>query len=77
MNGIGPGSILTDMLKTVMNDESARRKILSRTPLGRCGEVEEVARVAVFLASSGASYITGQTLYVDGGRLALNYVMPD
>ncbi len=77
VNGIGPGSILTDMLKTVMNDESARRKILSRTPLGRCGEVEEVARVAVFLASSDASYVTGQTLYVDGGRLALNYVMPD
>jgi NAD(P)-dependent dehydrogenase (short-subunit alcohol dehydrogenase family) len=77
VNAIGPGSILTDMLKTVMDDEAARRMILSRTPMGRCGEVGEVARVAVFLASPDASYITGQTIYVDGGRLALNYVMPE
>ena len=76
VNGIGPGSILTDMLKTVMSDDAARRSILSRTPMGRCGAVEEVASVAVFLASDDASYMTGQTLYVDGGRLALNYTVP-
>lgn len=76
VNGIGPGSILTDMLKTVMTDDAARRSILSRTPMGRCGAVEEVASVAVFLASDDASYMTGQTLYVDGGRLALNYTVP-
>jgi len=76
VNGIGPGSILTDLLKTVMTDDAVRRTILSRTPMGRCGEAEEVAQVAVFLASDDASYVTGQTLYVDGGRLALNYTMP-
>ena len=76
VNAIGPGSILTDLLKVVMSDAEARRKILSRTPLGRCGEPEEVAKVALFLASDDASYITGQCIYPDGGRLALNYTVP-
>jgi NAD(P)-dependent dehydrogenase (short-subunit alcohol dehydrogenase family) len=76
VNAIGPGSIMTDLLQTVMSDEAARRKILSRTPMGRCGEPAEVAKVALFLASDEASYITGQTIYPDGGRLALNYTVP-
>jgi glucose 1-dehydrogenase len=75
VNAIGPGSILTDILKVVMNDEAARRRILSRTPLGRCGEPAEIARVALFLASDDASYLTGQCIYPDGGRLALNYTV--
>ena len=64
------------MLNVVMQDESARRTILSRTPMGRAGDPSEVASVAVFLASDYASYVTGQTLYPDGGRLALNYTVP-
>lgn len=76
VNGVGPGSIMTDMLATVMTDAAARDKILSRTPLGRAGEPEEVARVVLFLASPDAAYLTGQTLYPDGGRLALNYTVP-
>jgi NAD(P)-dependent dehydrogenase (short-subunit alcohol dehydrogenase family) len=77
VNAIGPGTILTEMAKqAVLTDDAARRKILSRTPLGRCGEPEEVAAVAAFLASDDASYLTGQTIYPDGGRLALNYTMP-
>jgi NAD(P)-dependent dehydrogenase (short-subunit alcohol dehydrogenase family) len=75
VNAIGPGSILTDLLKVVMNDEAARRRILSRTPMGRCGEPAEVAKVALFLASDDASYLTGQCIYPDGGRLALNYTV--
>jgi glucose 1-dehydrogenase len=74
--GIGPGSIATEMLKTaVLTNEAARSRILSRTPLGRLGEPDEVARIAAFLASDDASYLTGSTLYPDGGRLALNYVV--
>ena len=76
VNAIGPGSILTDLLKVVMSDEAARRRILSRTPMGRCGEPAEVAKVALFLASDDASYLTGQCIYPDGGRLALNYTVP-
>ncbi len=74
---IGPGTILTELARdAVLNDPAAREKVLSRTPIGRAGEPEEIASVASFLASSDASYITGQTIYPDGGRLALNYSVP-
>lgn len=76
VNAIGPGSIMTDILKGVVASEEARRNVLARTPLGRIGEPAEVAKVAVFLASDEASYLTGQTIYPDGGRLALNYTVP-
>ncbi|MNU04075.1 3-oxoacyl-[acyl-carrier-protein] reductase FabG [compost metagenome] len=49
--------------------------MLSRIPLQRLGSTDEVAKVAVFLAGDDASYVTGQTVYVDGGRLALNYTV--
>ena len=75
VNAIGPGSIMTDMLRGIMTDAAAQDRIMSRTPLGRCGEPEEVAAIAVFLASAESSYITGQTIYADGGRLGLNYTM--
>jgi glucose 1-dehydrogenase len=74
---IGPGTILTELAKkAVLSDDAAKKRILSRTPIGRAGEPEEVASVASFLASDDASYITGQTIYPDGGRLALNYTVP-
>ncbi len=76
VNAIGPGSIMTEILKAVMTDREAKRRLLSRTPLGRIGAPEEVAAVAAFLASQDASYITGQTIYPDGGRLGLNYTAP-
>jgi NAD(P)-dependent dehydrogenase (short-subunit alcohol dehydrogenase family) len=76
VNAIGPGSIMTDILKTVMTDEEARRRIMSRTPLGRIGEPAEIAAIAAFLISEDASYITGQTIYADGGRMPLNYTVP-
>jgi NAD(P)-dependent dehydrogenase (short-subunit alcohol dehydrogenase family) len=76
VNAIGPGSIMTEMLRTVIDSPEARRRILSRTPLGRVGEPSEIAAVAAFLASDDASYITGQTIYADGGRLPLNYTVP-
>lgn len=76
VNAIGPGTILTELAQqAVMSSDEARNKILSRTPAGRCGEPEEIAAVASFLASDDASYFSGQTLYPDGGRLALNYTV--
>ncbi len=76
VNGIGPGSIATELAQAVLSDPEKRRGALCRTPMGRFGEPDEVAKVAVFLASDDSSYITGQTIYPDGGRLALNYTVP-
>lgn len=77
VNAVGPGTILTELAKNaVLTSEESYRKILSRTPIGRCGEVEEVASVVSFLASSDASYVTGQVIYPDGGRMPVNYTMP-
>ncbi|WP_312795721.1 glucose 1-dehydrogenase [Tianweitania sp.] len=75
VNAIGPGSIATAMLDAVNSDPDARQRILSRTPMGRVGEASEIAAIAAFLASNEASYITGQTIYADGGRLPLNYTV--
>jgi NAD(P)-dependent dehydrogenase (short-subunit alcohol dehydrogenase family) len=75
--GIAPGTILTDLAReAVLADDAARRMILSRTPLGRAGEPAEVAAIAAFLASDEASYITGETIVADGGRMGLNYTVP-
>lgn len=76
VNAIGPGSIMTDMLSAVNADPAAKNRILSRTPMGRIGDPSEIASIAAFLASDDASYITGQTIYADGGRLPLNYTVP-
>ncbi|MBV1700329.1 MAG: SDR family oxidoreductase [Hyphomicrobiales bacterium] len=77
VNAIGPGTILTELARSaVMENEAARKKVLSRTPMGRGGEPSEIASVALFLASEDSSYITGQTIYPDGGRLMLNYTVP-
>jgi NAD(P)-dependent dehydrogenase (short-subunit alcohol dehydrogenase family) len=76
VNAIGPGSIATEMLASVNTDRTARHRLFSRTPLRRLGEPDEIAKVAVFLASDASSYITGQTIYADGGRLGLNYTVP-
>jgi NAD(P)-dependent dehydrogenase (short-subunit alcohol dehydrogenase family) len=76
VNAIGPGSIRTAILDAVMTDKAARHMIMSRTPMGRLGEPAEIASVAAFLVSDDASYMTGQTIYPDGGRLVLNYTVP-
>lgn len=76
--GVGPGTIATDMVMdgTFIDSEAMRRAILSRTPLGRLGTAAEIASVVAFLASDDASYITGETIYPDGGRRVLNYTVP-
>src|SRR5258708_36602284 len=66
VNAIGPGTIGTELAKkAVMESQDAKRRIMSRTPLGRLGDVDEVASVAVFPASHQASYMPGQTVSAD------------
>ena len=75
VNAVGPGSIDTAMMAGVNADPAAMGRILSRTPIGRVGEASEIAAVVAFLASDKASYVTGETIYADGGRLGLNYTV--
>lgn len=76
VNAIGPGTIMTEMAEKVLADPAVRHTAMSRTPMGRAGDPSEIASVAAFLASDDASYITGETINVDGGRMGLNYTVP-
>jgi NAD(P)-dependent dehydrogenase (short-subunit alcohol dehydrogenase family) len=77
VNAVGPGTIVTELNRdSLLADQATRDRILSRTPIGRLGTGGDVASVVSFLASDDAAYMTGQTVYVDGGRAGLNYTMP-
>ena len=67
VNGIAPGAIATDMNKEVLEDKEKKKQEEDKIPMHRIGQPEEIAKVALFLASSDASYITGTTIYADGG----------
>ena len=69
VNNIGPGAIFTPIDKDVESDEKLNAQILAEIPLARWGKPEEVAQLAVFLASDAASYMTGSTCFIDGGML--------
>lgn len=70
VNAIAPGAIETDMTKMMTMDEKTKQGMLLRIPKGRMGKPEDIAAMAVFLASDEADYCTGATFYVDGGWLA-------
>ena len=77
VNAVAPGTIATDLARdAVLTSDAARQRILGRTPMKRLGEPEEIADVVGFLLSDASSYVTGEIVYVDGGRLALNYTVP-
>ena len=77
VNAVAPGTIATELaVKAVLTSEEAKAKIMSRTPMKRLGEPSEIADVVAYLASDAASYITGEIVVVDGGRMVLNYVVP-
>lgn len=67
VNSISPGAIFTDMNRKHLTDPPRRARLVERIPLKRIGDVEDVVGAAVFLASSESDYVTGTTIYVDGG----------
>ena len=76
VNGVAPGTIATELAaKAVLTSDEAKARIMSRTPMKRLGEPAEIASVVAFLLSDGASYMTGETVLVDGGRMTLNYTV--
>ncbi len=75
VNGIGVGSTKTEALNTVLNDD-IEQTMNDLTPMGRLGEVEDIALGALYLASPAASYVTGEILGINGGLTRLNMDMP-
>lgn len=69
VNAIGPGYVITEMTKKFLEDQKIHDELLKKIPLGRFATPKDVASVALFLASPLADYITGQTIFVEGGRL--------
>ena len=77
VNAVAPGTIATELAaKAVLTSEEAKAKIMMRTPMKRLGEPSEIADVVAWLASDAASYVTGEIVVADGGRMALNYTVP-
>lgn len=70
VNAVGPGYFHTDLTDALFRDPERRAWVLSRIPLGRAGIPEDLAGATVFLASAASDYVTGQTVFVDGGWLA-------
>ena len=76
VNAVAPGTIATELAaKAVLTSDEAKARIMSRTPMKRLGQPSEIADTVAYLASDAASYITGEIIVVDGGRMTLNYTV--
>ncbi len=76
VNAVAPGTIATELAaKAVLTSDEAKTRILSRTPMRRLGTPDEIADVVAYLASDASSYLTGEIITADGGRMALNYTV--
>ena len=75
VNGIAVGSVATSALETVLTDDAIRNEMVSRTPLKRLGEADDIAIAALYLASGASSFVTGKIFEVDGGREEANLVL--
>jgi NAD(P)-dependent dehydrogenase (short-subunit alcohol dehydrogenase family) len=76
VNAVAPGTIATELArKAVLTSEEASARIMSRTPMKRLGTPEEIADVVAYLLSDASSYVTGEIVTVDGGRMTLNYTV--
>ena len=76
VNAVAPGTIATELAaKAVLTSDDAKARIMSRTPMGRLGQPSEIADTVAYLASDAASYMTGEIVVVDGGRMTLNYTV--
>ena len=77
VNAVAPGTIATELaMKAVLTSEEAKARILSRTPMKRLGQPSEIADAVAYLLSDASSYVTGEIVVVDGGRMTLNYTVP-
>ncbi len=76
VNAVAPGTIATELARSaVLTSDEARARIMSRTPMQRLGEPSEIADVVAYLLSDAASYVTGEIVVADGGRMTLNYTV--
>jgi glucose 1-dehydrogenase len=76
VNAVAPGTIATELAqKAVLTSDEARARIMSRTPMKRLGTPEEISDVVAYLLSDASSYVTGEIVTADGGRMTLNYTV--
>jgi glucose 1-dehydrogenase len=77
VNAVAPGTIATELARSaVLTSEDAKARIMSRTPMKRLGDPAKIADVVAWLLSDAASYVTGEIVVADGGRMTLNYTVP-